>query len=56
MAIKALSYNSKVMFNLDRMLIDSVRVVPGTWRELRGQQITERLTTSDRSRGGGFAR
>ena len=37
---RALNYNSKVMFNLDRMLIDSVRVVPGTWRELRGLEIT----------------
>jgi len=36
---RALNYNSKVMFNLDRMLIDSVRVVPGTWRELRGQVV-----------------
>jgi hypothetical protein len=36
---RALNYNSKVMFNLDRMLIDSVRVVPGTWRELRGQEL-----------------
>jgi hypothetical protein len=35
---RALNYNSKVVFNLDRLLIDAVRVVPGTWRELRGVQ------------------
>jgi hypothetical protein len=33
---RALIYSSKVIFNLDRMMVDSVRVVPGTWRELRG--------------------
>jgi hypothetical protein len=35
---RALIYSSKVIYNLNEMLLDSVRVVPGMWRELRGMQ------------------